>query len=202
MFRKENFAAVGAAAGGCAAGGADALSTPSPAMARKARRKRWDQRGTRPKKDNKQEAPASARPNAQDSPPPGSAGSECADGEVPDRFGSDSGPPFVSEGVEGALLSGGDTQEGGSASTRRRFFAVLGWSTDYRPLLEAEREANSTLVNELGLVHLSTYSLNAIRRGGATGKRIAEAAASRLSDIVGFLDRSRNVHIVPISQER
>lgn len=109
--------------------------------------------------------------------------------------------------MEGGLEEGATrAQVGGEAAfsfakIRRQLYALLAWSTDYQPLFEAERDANSDMVTELASVHISAYSKQLIRKGGAAGQRVAEAAARRLADAAGFLDRARNVHTVPISQE-
>ena len=87
-----------------------------------------------------------------------------------------------------------------SASDRRQLYARLLWLDDYRPLFQAEGHMNESLMQQLKHTYTSAHTRRLMNRDTLHGARTIVAVEARLRDCVGFLERSRNQKIVPITQ--
>ena len=79
-----------------------------------------------------------------------------------------------------------------SAFERKQLYARLLWLEDYQPIRAAEAALHAPLLHQLTRAYTSVHTRRLIHSGTAAGERAADAVEARLTDCVGYLERSRS----------
>ena len=87
-----------------------------------------------------------------------------------------------------------------TAEERRQLFARLLWLDDYKLVFAAEAAMHAPLLTLLTARYTSAYTRRLMRSDSTAGERARQAVEERLRANVGFLERSANVHHIPIEQ--
>ena len=87
-----------------------------------------------------------------------------------------------------------------TAVERRQLFARLLWLADYSLIFSVEAALNAEKLKGLMSEYTSNHARRLMQQDTPEGHRAVQAVEQRLRDCVGFLERARNRHHVPISQ--
>ena len=87
-----------------------------------------------------------------------------------------------------------------SAQERLQLYARLLWLHDYSLVFAAEATLHASLLDLLKGSYTSAHTRRLMQSDTVQGLRAVEAVEGRLRDCIGFLERARNRHYVPISQ--